>query len=80
MITDLVTQKVTAINCVEQFGEGIKYSPTELFNEKLIRHLRFQYPTMLLDTPNFEIDDNQHPYWITAVLDKTIGHFSAVPM
>lgn len=75
MITDLVTQKVTAINCVEQFGEGIKYSPTELFNEKLIRHLRFQFPTMLLDTPNFEIDDNQHPYWITAVLDKTIGLF-----
>lgn len=75
MITDLVTQKVTAINCVEQFGEGIKYSPTELFNEKLIRHLRFQYPTMLLDTPNFEIDDNQHPYWITAALDKTIGLF-----
>ncbi len=75
MITDLVTQKVTAINCVEQFGEGIKYSPTELFNEKLIRHLRFQYPTMLFDTPNFEIDDSQHPYWITAVLDKTIGLF-----
>lgn len=75
MLIDLVSQKVTAINCVEQFGEGIKYSPTELFNEKLIRHLRFQYPTELLDTPNFEIDDNMHPYWITAVLDKTIGLF-----
>ncbi len=75
MLIDLVSQKVTAINCVEQFGEGIKYSPTELFNEKLIRHLRFQYPTELLDTPNFEIDDNMHPYWITPVLDKTIGLF-----
>ena len=75
MLIDLVTQKVTAINCVDQFGEGIKYSPTELFNEKLIRHLRFQYPTLLMDTPNFEIDDNMHPYWITPVLDKTIGLF-----
>lgn len=75
MFIDLVTQKVTAVNCVEQFGEGIKYSPTELFNEKIYRHLRFQYPTALLDTPNFEIDDNMHPYWITAVLDKTIGLF-----
>lgn len=75
MFIDLVSQQVTAINCVDQFGEGIKYSPTELFNEKLIRHLRFQYPTELLDTPNFEIDDNMHPYWITAVLDKTIGLF-----
>lgn len=75
MATDLVSQKVVAVNCVEKFGEGIKYSPTELFNEKLIRHLRFQYPTELLDVPNFEIDDNMHPYWVTAVLDKTIGLF-----
>ncbi|MCM1115246.1 MAG: CvpA family protein [Clostridium sp.] len=75
MIIDLVTQKVSAINCVEQFGDGIKYSPTELFNEKLIRHLRFQYPTYLMDTPNFEIADDMHPYWITPVLDKTIGLF-----
>ena len=73
MLIDLVSQKVTAVNCVDKFGEGIKYSPAELFNEKLIRHLRFQYPTELLDTPNFEIDDNMRPYWITAVLDKTIG-------
>jgi len=70
MLIDLVSQKVTAVNCVDKFGEGIKYSPAELFNEKLIRH---QYPTELLDTPNFEIDDDMHPYWITAVLDKTIG-------
>lgn len=75
MLIDLVTQKVSAVNCVEKFGEGIKYSPTELFNEKLYRHLRFQYPTELLDTPNFEIADDQHPYWITPVLDKTIGLF-----
>ena len=75
MLTDLVSQNVTAVNCVEKFGSGIKYSPTELFNEKLIRHLRFQYPTALLDTPNFEIDDDAHPYWITPVLDKTIGLF-----
>lgn len=75
MIIDLVSQKVTVVNCVEQFGSCIQYSPTELFNEKLIRHIRFQYPTELLDTPNFEISDDGHPYWITPVLDKTIGLF-----
>ena len=75
MIIDLVTQKVTVVNCVEQFGSCIRYSPTELFNEKLIRHIRFQYPTELLDTPNFEINDEGRPYWITPVLDKTIGLF-----
>ena len=33
MLTDLVSQNVTVVNCVEKFGSGIKYSPTELFNE-----------------------------------------------
>ncbi len=75
MIIDLVTQKVNVVNCVEEFGAGIKYSPTELFNEKLVRHLRFQYPTEILDASNFEIDDEGKPYWITPVLDKTIGLF-----
>lgn len=75
MLIDLVSQKVTAVNCVEKFGEGIKYSPTELFNEKLVRHLRFQFPTAILDAPNFEINDDGYPYWITPVLDKTIGLF-----
>lgn len=75
MIVDLISQKVTVVNCKEQFGSGIKYSPSELFNEKLVRHIRFQYPTALLDTPNFEIKDDGHPYWITPVLDKTIGLF-----
>lgn len=75
MLIDLVSQKVSAVNCVKEFGEGIKYSPTELFNEKLIRHLRFQYPTYLLDTPKFEINEAMYPYWITPVLDKTIGLF-----
>ncbi len=75
MLIDLVTQDVTVVDCVDQFGEGIKYSPTELFNEKLVRHIRFQYPTAIMDTPNFEIDNTGHPYWITPVLDKTIGLF-----
>lgn len=75
MIVDLITQKVTVVNCKEKFGNCIQYSPSELFNEKLIRHIRFQYPTALLDTPNFEINDDGYPYWITPVLNKTIGLF-----
>lgn len=75
MLIDVVTQEVTVVNCVKEFGAGIKYSPTELFNEKLIRHLRFQYPTAIMDNPNFEIDEAKHPFWITPVLDKTIGLF-----
>lgn len=75
MLIDVVSQKVQVVDCIDKFGEGIKYSPTELFNEKLARHLRFQYPTAIMDTSNFEIDDAGHPFWITPVLDKTIGLF-----
>lgn len=75
MLIDVVSQEVTVVNCEDKFGEGIKYSPTELFNEKLLRHLRFQYPTAMMDTPNFEIDDDARPYWITPVQDKKIGLF-----
>lgn len=75
MLIDLVSQKVQVVNCVEKFGEGIKYSPTELFNEKLQRHIQFCYPNAILGAPNFEVNDVGRPYWITPVLDKTIGLF-----
>jgi hypothetical protein len=55
--------------------EGMKYSPAEHFNEYLIRHVRFKYPTLMLGDPSFEIDDTGRPYWIVPVLDKTIGLF-----
>lgn len=71
MIIDVVTQEVTVV----ELEEGMKYSPSELFNHKLERHLRFKFPTAILDQSTFEIDDNGHPYWITASLTKKIGLF-----
>lgn len=71
MIIDVVSQEVTVV----ELENGMKYSPSELFNHKLERHLRFQYPTAILDTSTFEIDENGHPYWITASLTKKIGLF-----
>lgn len=69
MIIDMVKQEASVV----ELEDGIKYSPSEYFNRKLIRHLRFQFPTLMFDTPNFEIDENGHPYWITASLTKRIG-------
>ena len=51
------------------------YSPSELFNHNLMRHLRFQYPTLMFSDVNFEIDEEGHPWWIASVVDKTIGLF-----
>lgn len=55
--------------------EGIKYSTADHFNHNVKRHVRFKYPTYLLDEPAFEIDEQGHPYWIFAKLDMTIGLF-----
>lgn len=54
---------------------GMKYSTADHFNDNVVRHVRFQYPTYLLDTPTFEIDESGHPYWIFAKYDMTIGMF-----
>ncbi len=71
IIVDATTQKA---ELVEVEG-GIKYSTADHFNKNVIRHVRFQYPTYILDTPTFEIDESGHPYWIFAKLDMTIGLF-----
>ena len=51
----------------------IRYTDAEHFNRLLKRHLRFRYPTYLFGVPNFEIDDDNNPYWIAPRMDKTIG-------
>ncbi len=71
IIVDATTQKA---DLVEVEG-GIKYSTADHFNKNVNRHVRFQYPTYILDTPTFEIDEAGHPYWIFAKLDMTIGLF-----
>ena len=71
IIVDMTTQKAETV----RLEEGMKYSPAEHFNEYLIRHVRFKYPSLMFGEPSFEIDDTGRPYWIVPVLDKTIGLF-----
>lgn len=72
IIVDMTTQEGEAIRLE---NGGMRYSPSEHFNRYLLRHLRFQYPTLMFDIPSFEIDESGNPYWIVPVLDKTIGLF-----
>ena len=71
IIVDMTTQKAETV----RLEEGMKYSPAEHFNEYLIRHVRFKYPSLILGDPSFEIDETGRPFWIVPVLDKTIGLF-----
>ncbi|MEG1458034.1 MAG: CvpA family protein, partial [Acetivibrio sp.] len=60
--------------CVK-LKEGIKYSESEHFGRYIHRYLRFNYPTYIFDTINFEINDEGVPYWVCPVKDFTIGLF-----
>jgi len=71
IILDMATQEVQVV----RLEDGIKYSESEYFNRKLMRHVRFNYPTYMFDEPTFEIDENGVPYWICPKVVKKIGVF-----
>ena len=71
VVVDMVTQEANVV----RLQEGIKYSFSEPLNRNIMRHLRFQYPTYMFDTPQFEINEEGRPYWIAPRVVKTIGLF-----
>ena len=71
IVVDMVTQEATVV----RLTQGIKYSFSDHFGRNILRHLRFQYPTMMFANPEFEIDEDGHPWWIAPRLVKTIGLF-----
>ena len=71
VVVDMVTQEAT----VTRLPQGMKYSFSEPLNRNIVRHLRFHYPTMMFSSPEFEIDESGHPWWIAPRVVKTIGLF-----
>ena len=56
-------------------SEGMKYVPSAYFGEDAYRHIRKEYPTLMLDNLHFEIDESGKPYYVVSVVEKTIGMF-----
>ena len=71
VMVNMVTQEAT----VQRLSEGMKYSFSEPLNRNIMRHLRFHFPTMMFSTPEFEIDEAGHPWWIAPRVVMTIGLF-----
>ncbi len=71
LIIDMVTQNVEVV----RLNDGIRYTTAEHFSRNLHRHLRFHYPTYILDSPAFEIDEDGNPYWVCPRITNTIGLF-----
>ena len=72
-ITVNMTTQETEIVYLEK---EMKYSPSEYFSRDLLRHIRKDFPSSILGDSVFEIDEDGMPYWITPVIDHTIGLFS----
>ncbi len=75
IIVDMANESTSFVECTDDKGGYVRYSPAEHFNELLKRHLRFEYPTYMFGDSTFEIDDSGKPFWVTPVIDKTIGLF-----
>ena len=71
IVVDMATQEADVV----RLDEGMKYTTAEHFGRNLNRHLRFNYPTLIFDSPVFEIDEEGTPYWVCPRVVKTIGLF-----
>ena len=73
MLVNAANDGVT-VNQEAQFvkaAEPIMYSPSAFGDHDLHRHLRKQFPGLLLGASLFEVDDVNGSWWITTVLQPT---------
>ncbi len=64
----ITVNSVTGESKLVKLDKGMKYMPSAIFNEKLERELRFDYPREIFDDYNFEIDNEGNPYWIVPTI------------
>ncbi len=61
----------------KKLATPLKYVDSAYFGEDLYRKLRFEYPTKIFGTVNFEIDEEGNPYFIVACKKPKVGLFGA---
>ncbi|HBA38075.1 MAG TPA: hypothetical protein DCY94_05080 [Firmicutes bacterium] len=70
----ITVNSVTGEAKMERLEHGMKYVPSAIFNEDMMRHLRFKYPTEIFGEYSFEIDDEGSPYFVIPTIKyKMIG-------
>lgn len=56
----------------------LKYVNSAYFNDKLMRKLRFEYPTKIFDFVSFEINEDGKPYYVISCISPNAGLFGAM--
>ncbi len=70
----ITVDSVTGEAKLVKLDKGMQYMPSAYFSKDLMRKLRFEYPTIIFDTPSFEIDNEGKPYWIVPTVKyKGVG-------
>ena len=68
----IIVNSTTGKSKLIKLDDGMKYAPSGYFNENLYRKLQLSYPTMNIESVNFEIDNEGKPYWIASTV-KYVG-------
>lgn len=68
---------VDPVSMSAEFTEygSMKYVPSAYFFENAERHLWLKYPTLLLGSVHFEIDESGKPYYIAPIYKRTVFLF-----
>jgi hypothetical protein len=67
----ITVNSVTGESKLIKLDKGMKYSDSALFNDNLVRKLRFSYPTTNFGKISFEIDNDGNPYYIVPTIKYT---------
>lgn len=59
-------------------AKGLRYVPSGYFNDNLMRHVQFQYPTKIIDGYYFEVDDEGNPYFVCPCVSARVGLFDGM--
>lgn len=54
---------------------GMMYTKSDYFTRDVNRYLRMHYPNKMFWESTLELDEDDNPYWVTSIIDKTIGLF-----
>ena len=54
---------------------GMQYTKSDYLFRNIDRYLRFRYPTKMFWESTLELDEDNNPYWVAAIMDRKIGLF-----
>lgn len=67
----ITVNSVTGIANIVRLDSGMRYVPSAILNEDMMRHLRFKYPTAIFGDYSFEVDDEGNPFFIVPTIKYT---------